>query len=310
MTYNRRSFLKNSGLVASGLALAGIGCASAADKKEAGAADSTGNRPDSGAAKVAEHALAQFGLQLYTLRDDLPKDPKGVLKQAASYGYKQFEGFEGPQGIFWGMKNTEFKKYLDDLGVTMISSHCQTDKDLDRKAAESAEIGMKYLLRPYVGPQKSVDDYKKYADKFNEWADICKKHGLRFAYHNHDYSFKTIDGQYPQDILMKNTNPETVDFEMDIYWVVTGGADPIEWLRKYPTRFRLCHIKDRRKGAAASDVDASVDLGTGSIDYHKILRVAQDNGMQYYIVEQERYDNSTPLKSAQADAEYLKKFTF
>ena len=310
MTYDRRSFLKNSGLLASGIALAGIGCASSGTREGSGTADSTGAAAGAAASGASEHALGQFGLQLYTLRDDLPKDPKGVLKQAADFGYKQFEGFEGDKGMFWGMKNTEFKKYLDDLGVTMVSSHCNTDEDFERKAAEASEIGMKYLLRPWVGPQKTVDDYKEYADKFNKWGDVCKKHGIRFGYHNHGYAFKQIDGQYPQDIFMKNTNPDTVDFEMDIYWVITGGADPVEWLKKYPNRFRLCHIKDRRKTATPADEDASVDVGTGSIDFKKILRVAQDNGMQYYIVEQERYDNSTPLKSAQADADYLKRFKF
>ncbi|MBA4166768.1 MAG: sugar phosphate isomerase/epimerase [Chitinophagaceae bacterium] len=310
MTYNRRFFLKNSGLLASGIALAGIGCASSSNKEEAGTKDSTGVGADSTASKVSEHALAQFGLQLYTLRDDMPKDPKGVMKQAAAFGYKQFEGFEGDKGIFWGMKNTEFKKYLDGLGVTMVSSHCNTDKDFERKAAEAGEIGMKYLLRAWVGPQKTVDDYKKFADKFNQWGDICKKHGIRFGYHNHDYSFKQIDGQYPQDIFMKNTNQETVDYEMDIYWVITGGADPVEWLKKYPNRFRLCHIKDRKKGAAADDKDASVDVGTGSVDFKKILRIAEDNGMQYYIVEQEKYENTTPLKSAEVAADYLKNFRY
>lgn len=310
MTYNRRSFLKNSGLFASGIALAGIGCASSSDNKEEGANDSSGLKTDTTSATVAEHALAQFGLQLYTLRDDLPKDPKGILKQAASYGYKQFEGFEGPKGMFWGMKNTEFKKYLDGLGVAMVSSHCDTKKNFDRKASEAAEIGMKYLICPWVGPQKTADDYKKIADEFNGYGDVCKKHGIRFGYHNHDYSFNPVDGHYPQDIFMKNTNPDTVDFEMDIYWVVTAGADPIEWFKKYPNRFRLCHVKDRKKDAAAGDKDASVDLGTGSIDFKKILRVGEDNGLQYYILEQEKYEGTTPLKSAEAGAEYLKNLRF
>jgi len=306
MTYNRRLFLRNSGLLASGIALAGIGCGSPSGREENAAADTLAGAAGGAAAAVSEHPLAQFGLQLYTLRDDLPKDPKGIMKQAASFGYKQFEGFEGPKGMFWGMKNTEFKKFLDDLGVTMVSAHCEANKDLERKAAEASEIGMKYLICPSVGTQKSVDDYKKIADKFNGWGDVCKKHGIRFAYHNHGYPFVQQDGQYPQDIFMQHTNPDTVDYEMDIYWVVTAGADPIEWLKKYPNRFRLCHIKDRKKDAPAAEQDASVDVGTGSIDFKKILKVAEDNGMQYYIVEQEKYEGTTPLKSAEVDANYLK----
>jgi sugar phosphate isomerase/epimerase len=103
---------------------------------------------------------------------------------------------------------------------------------------------------------------------------------------------------------MENTDPSLVDFEMDIYWVVTAKNDPIEWLKKYSHRFRLCHIKDRTKGA--TERDASCDLGEGSIDYSKILKVAKDNGIEYYIVEQERYDNTTPLKAMAVDATYLK----
>ena len=251
--------------------------------------------------------LGDFGLQLYTLRDDLPKDPKGVLKQVAGFGYKQLEGFEGGMGLWWGMTAVEFKKYLDELGVTMISSHCNTKKDFEKKAAEAAQVGLKYLISPHVGKQKTLDDYKKIAAEFNTNGEICKKNGIRFAYHNHDYSFTKQDGQYPQDIFMSNTDPTIVDYEMDMYWVVTAGEDPETWLKKYSNRFRLCHVKDRSKTAKPEDHDASVDLGTGGIDYPKVLKTASENGMQYYIVEQERYDNSTPLKSAETDAAYLKK---
>lgn len=114
----------------------------------------------------------------------------------------------------------------------------------------------------------------------------------------------------PHDFLMENTDPDLVDHEMDIYWVVTGGADPIDYFNRYPNRFRLCHVKDRMKTATPGDGDASCDLGTGAIDYPKILKVAAEKGMQYYFLEQERYDNSTPLKSAQKGAEYLKTLQF
>jgi sugar phosphate isomerase/epimerase len=305
MTHNRRLFLRQTGLIASAIALTGIKCASPSGKEAEVSGDSA--MKDTAAAVAVGAPLSAFGLQLYTLRDVLPKDPKGVLKEIAPYGYKQLEGYEDKAGMFWGMKNTEFKKYLDDLGMTFVSSHCAFEKDFDRKAAQAGEIGMKYLLCPYLGKQKTLDDYKKAADKFNKAGEICKKNGLRFAYHNHDYSFTKQDGQFPQDLLMENTNPELVDFEMDMYWVVTAGEDPVTWLQKYPNRFKLCHVKDRKKDAPAHEGSASVDLGTGSIDYKSILTKAKSVGVEYYIVEQEKYDNTTPMKSAQADAEYLKK---
>lgn len=104
---------------------------------------------------------------------------------------------------------------------------------------------------------------------------------------------------------MENTDPALVDYQMDIYWVVVGGADPVFWLKKYPNRFLLCHIKDRMKGA--TEREATCNIGDGEIDFPKILKVAKENGMKYFIVEQERYDGTTPLKAVEANAGYMKK---
>lgn len=288
MSYNRRVFLKTTGLATAGLSLLSIN------------ANALTNDLFSSPAK-----LNAFGLQLYTLRDIIGNDPKAVLKDVASFGYKQIESYEGKDGMFWGMTNKEFKAYMDELGMTIVSSHCDMDKGFERKVAEAAAIGMKYLLCPWIGPQKSLDDYKKFADTFNEKGEICKANGIRFAYHNHDYSFKKQDGQYPQDILMKNTDPALVDFEMDMYWVVTAGEDPIKWMKKYPNRFKLCHVKDRAKGANG-EFD-SVALGKGIIPYKKIIAQSAAMGMKYFIVEQEAYENTTPIECAKDNAVYLKK---
>ena len=279
----RKEFLKMSG----GLALAGL------------ATNNAWSMLDDEAKK-----LKAFGLQLWTLRDDLPKDPKGVLKQVASFGYKQIESFEGPKGMFWGMTHKEFKSYMDELGMKMIASHCAIDKDFEKKAAEAAEIGMKYLICPWKGPQKDIDAFKKFADEFNQKGGVCKKNGIRFAYHNHDYSFAVLDGQMGQDVMMKNTDPSLVDFEMDMYWVATAGQDIEAWLKKYPNRFRLCHVKDRTKNT--NEKDASCVLGQGSINYPKILKTARKSGVEYFIVEQEKYEGITPLKAVEADAYYMK----
>lgn len=298
--YKRRDFLKLGTGLFGGFAIGAMACNNSTSTDKTPGADSAGATTGTAA------ALAAFGLQLYTLRDDMPKDPKGVLQQVSSFGYKQIEGYEGPQGIFWGMSNTDFKKYVEDLGMSFISSHCNIDKDFEKKAAEAAAIGMQYLMCPWKGPQKSIDDFKRFADEFNKKGEVCKKAGLRFAYHNHDYSLKELDGQVPQDILMQNTDPSLVDFEMDIYWVVTAGADPEVWLKKYPNRFRACHIKDRSKTPVEDNGKNSCDLGTGSIDFSKILKTAKETGMQYYIVEQEAYPNGSPLEAVKTDAAYMK----
>ena len=286
MNKNRRKFLKLTGSVTAGIALSGM--------------------PGLSLLSCTEKAKDKvFGIQLYTLRDEMPKDPKGVLKQLADFGYKQIESYEGPQGIFWGMSHSDYKKYLDHLGLTALSAHTDINKDFEQKAEQASAIGMKYLLSPWLGPQPTIDDYKKAADEFNKRGEICKKHGIRFAYHNHDYTFVPIDGVFPQDVLMQNTDPSLVDYQLDMYWIVTAKQDPEAWLRKYKDRFRLCHVKDRLKDT--DEKGASCDLGKGMIDYPKILKTAKENGMTYFVVEQERYDNSTPIKSSQANAEYMKK---
>lgn len=250
--------------------------------------------------------LSQFGIQLYTLKDEMAKDPKNVLKQLSSYGYKQVEGFEGKQGLFWGMSNTEFRDYIESLNMKLISSHVSVDKNFEEKAQKAGEAGMKYLISPWVGPQKSIDEYKKIADGFNKAGEICKKNNMRFAYHNHDYSFQPMNGQLPQNVFLDNTDPSLVDFELDIYWVIMAGVNPQEHLREYKDRYKLVHVKDRRKDATAEETHASTILGSGSIDYVPILKTAKEVGVQYYFLEQEEFKGSTPFESSQKGAEYLK----
>ncbi len=288
--HKRKEFLKLSGSAVLGLALSSC----------KGATASTGNG-----------SIKNLGIQLYTLRDDLPKNPRGVLKQLASFGYKEIESYEGAEGMFWGMGNTGFKNYMDELGMKIVSSHCDYKKDFDKKAAEAAAIGMSYLICPWIGRQKALDDYKRIADEFNTAAEICRKNGIRFAYHNHDYSFRLQNGQHPQDILMQHANHANMDFEMDIYWVVSAEQDPVAWLRKYPNRFRLCHIKDRKKGIApkSGEPNLSCIVGAGSIHFASILKEAKKYGMKHYILEQEAYEKA-PIECVKEGADYLTNLKF
>jgi len=284
MDFRRREFLKLAGTFASGAVLTSV----------AGQV-----KPGNTTSRLSGKNNI-FGLQLYSLRDDLPKDPKGILKQVASFGYKQLEGYEGPKGIYWGMSNKDFKRYLDDLGMQMISSHCNWKQDLEKKADEAAAIGMKYLMCPYLGPQKTLDLYKQAAEDFNKAGQTCKQRGIKFAYHNHDYSFKSLEGQYPQDVLMHHTDKDLVDFELDMYWIIAAGQDAKKWFEKYPGRFKLGHVKDRGGKETTT-------LGKGNIDYPNLLKIAHKNGMEYFIVEQEEYEGTTPLAAAKDDAQYMGK---
>src|SRR6185369_10553130 len=169
--------------------------------------------------------IKTFGLQLYTLRDDMPKDPIGVLRQIANAGYKFIESYEGPKGMFWGMQNIEFKKNVEGFGMKMLSSHFDPSKDLNKKVDDAAAIGMKYLIYNWPADKASLDEFKKAADDFNRYGEICKKTGIRFANHNYYAQFEPQNGQYPMDILMQNTDPSLVDYQMDICWVVYAKAD-------------------------------------------------------------------------------------
>ena len=306
MTHSRRTFLRTAGsLSASAVLLPLLSCGDSANAQEAAEATST----DAAPASAPTGSLSSFGLQLYTLRDMLPGDPKGTLKQVADMGYTQIEGYEGDQGMFWGMTAQEWKDYCDELGLTMVSCHVNINENLAGKAAELASIGTEYAVCAYIGQQDGQAGWQAVVDQFNAAGKTCRDAGIRFAYHNHAYSFEESGGVVGQAYLMDHTD-DTVDYEMDIYWVVTGGADPIDWLNRYPGKWKLCHVKDRKKGASLEDHEASVNLGEGSIDFASILKVAEEQGMEYYILEQENYENSTPLRSARAGAEYLEQLEF
>lgn len=285
MSNSRRDFLRNSALA--GLAL------SVPFRNQLMAMAPTGK---------------PFGMQLWTVKEALAKDPLAVLKHLSASGYKQIESFEGDKGIFWGMKNTEFKKTMDGLGMKIVSAHCDHVNNFERKAAEAGEIGMKYLICPWVGPQDSLDKYKRLADQFNTCGEIAKKNGIRFAYHNHDYSFKELNGVVPQDLMIQNTNAALVDFEMDMYWTVAAGVDPIAYMKKFPNRFKLVHVKDLVK--LDKGEHESCIIGKGTIDYKSILPQATQQGVQYFIVEQEAYTGTTELDAAKADAAYMKTLSW
>lgn len=301
MPNNRREFLRLSALLASGLVLPFYSCDSGSNRQ----AQQTGDTTATVGTKSGK-ALEQFGIQLWTVKEDMAKDPRETLRQLASYGYKQIESFEGQQGIFWGMSNKEFKTFVEDLGMQLVASHTNVKENFEAKVAQAAEIGMKFMIDPYEGPQKSLDDFKRMAERFNQYGEICKKNGLRFAYHNHDYTFQEIEGTIPQNLLLEQTDKDLVDFELDMYWVAAAGGNIEQQLKEHSGRYRLGHVKDRRKGAASEDKEASTLLGTGSIDYASVLKTARENGMEYFIVEQERFDNTTPLESSKQNAAYMK----
>lgn len=253
---------------------------------------------------AAKSKLDAFGIQLYSVKEDMGIDAQATMRSLASYGYKQFEGFDGGKGILWGMQPAEFKTLLSETNTTMVASHANVFENLDAQAAQAAEVGMKYLICPWIGGQKTLDDYKKKAEEFNQIGEKLKSHGLKFAYHNHDYTFVAQEGSMGQDVLMENTDPALVDFELDIYWVHVAGINPAEYMAKYPGRFRLCHVKDAEAGTGDPH-QKGVLLGAGEIPYADLIKQSKGLGMEYFIVEQERFPSGTPMEAAAANAKYL-----
>lgn len=316
----RRDFIKKAGMLSVGLPFLGAITSCKGETKPVKATVAE--------AVKSGFKLDEFGIQLWSVRDFMEKDPKGTLKALGGYGYNIIESFQGKQGVFWGMSPKEYNTYLSDHNMKSLSAHCNSQYALDPKLRDefkklvddSSEIGLKYLVNPYLGFLKTADDFKKATDGFNELGEICDKNGIQYCYHNHAYSFFEVDGIIPQDIMMKGTEGGTVGFEMDIYWVVAAGADPEEWLKKYPNRFVLSHVKDRYKedrlmqikeeeGAEKyADINGSCVLGVGQIDFHKVLLTAKENGMKKYIVEHERYDDMTSMEAVEKDATYMKQF--
>ena len=286
MSINRRDFLRNSSFAAVGLSMPFLSKANFLDAP-------------------AGFKIPNFGIQLWTVKENMMEDAKGTLAKMASFGFKEIESYEGPQGMFWGMGHKGFKSYIDDLGMKIVSSHCDNLTDFDKKSEEAAAIGMKYLICPHKGPQKSLDNYKAFADEFNVSGKIAIKHGIRFAYHNHDYSFIPMDGQMPQDVMMQGTDPSLVDFEMDIYWVNYANQDPIAWLKKYPNRFKLCHVKDLTK--KVNNKQESCVIGTGIIDFKKVLKAGAKYGLTSFFVEQEEFTGTNPIDAAGLGAKYMQK---
>lgn len=263
-------------------------------------------------AEASSHKLKKFGIQLYGIRDILGKDPKGILKKVADMGYKYVEPFDHKDlGMFFGMGNKGLKSYLEDLGMKIYSVHTNIYKDFEKKVEETAEIGIKYFIYNWEGPDKTLDDYKRMADDFNVKGEFCKQYDIKFTFHNHDFTFYKMGDTIPQDWLMQHTDAALVDFQIDFYWVIYAGQDPVEWVNRYPGRFKLCHFKDHSNDSKDREGKGIVELGTGNIDFPSILSKIKNSSIKYFLVDQDTCNDRTdPLACARTDAEYLRNIRF
>ncbi len=277
----RRSFLKNSGLAAAALGFQ--------------------NTLELGA------PAKKIGLQLYSVRDDMAKDAGGTIAALAKMGYRNIEGFgmQMEPGNIFKTPVAEFKKMMAGNGQSMRSSHINLDStmfdakgkpgDIFKKHLESsATLGLDYLIYPWIKPEERTTEFMKNACNWlNEGGALAKKQGITMGYHNHDFEFtqRTPDGRLLYEVLLQETDPALVAMQMDLYWVCFAGYQPMDWLKMYPNRFRLFHVKDM----AATEKRETIEVGDGSINFQEIFDVARSKGVEHYVVELEHY-RTTPME--------------
>ena len=255
--------------------------------------------------------INNVGLQLYSLRDYLPADPKGVIAKVAKAGYKEVEtyGYSQKDG-FWGLSTAEFSALLKDNGLVTPSGHYYFnlggDYAADWKSAIDAAhaTGQKYIIQPAIAGEmiNTVENCKATAAKFNQLGEELKKEGLVFGYHNHHFEWAPVGNTTFYDILLKETDPALVKLEMDIYWVVRAGKNAAAMLETNPERFRLFHVKDADK----NNIELNTEVGKGTVDFKTIFAKAAKAGVKHFIVEQENFTNIDPYVSIAQSSAYVK----
>ena len=253
----------------------------------------------------------EIGLQLYTLRDELPKDIKSTLEKVAKAGYKTVEtyGFS-IKDQFWGLSPIELKKILDANNLKAPSGHYNLgsflyDGNLEevKAAIEAAQIlKNEYLTVPWVD-EPFRNDFRKIAARLNEAGKMCAAAGLKLAYHNHDFEFQKQDGITGYEILLKETDQDLVSFELDLYWVVRSGNDPIKLFRENPGRFKLWHVKDMDKVNPA----LNTEIGSGSVDFKTIFKEVKQSGMKHFFVEQENNYKPNAFEAIKTSCDFILK---
>jgi sugar phosphate isomerase/epimerase len=278
---------------------------------------------DALAAKKTKHML---GLQLYSVRDYMKTDPLGTLKKLAEMGYKNVEHANYVNNKFYGYSATEFRKILDDLGLSMPSGHTVFGKDhwdeakgefsdSWKKLVEDAAIcGQKYVISPWLdlAYRKDFNQLKRFMEVFNKNGELCKASGMKFGYHNHDFEFSLkLSSIKVYDIMLQNTDPNLVAQQLDIGNMYGGGGRAMDLLKQYPGRFELMHVKDEIKSEKEHGGWESSILGVGVIGVKEVIDMGKKmGGTTQFIIEQESYQGIDPLESMRQDLVIMKKWGY
>ncbi len=259
----------------------------------------------------------KLGYQLFSVREDMAKDPLATLKALIEMGYQDFEvyGYDAEKDTMYGYPSAEFRKVLEDLNVTTTSGHFgfhpfldKTEDELkrfvDQCIAGAVNMGMPYITWPWIAPeQRTLDTFQRLPEKLNRIGEQINAAGLGFAYHNHDFEFIDYDGQTGYDIILRETDPALVKLQLDMYWVMhSSKLTPKELIQNDPGRYVMWHIKDMHK--VSRDY---TELGNGSIDYREVLPDPLVSGLEYYYLEQGGNFAQNAMQSAADSAAYFKE---
>ncbi len=252
-------------------------------------------------ANATRRRLDRVGIQLYTVREQVQRDLPGTLAQLSQIGYREVE-FAG----YAGRTPAQTRELLQQNRLTAPSTHIGFDQlgaNWDRALDDAVARGHQFITIPWLpdSVRGSVESWKRVAKEFNVAGARARARGLGFAYHNHDFEFARVEGAVPFDILLAETDPAAVSFEMDVYWTVKAGSDPLAYLRQHPTRFPMLHIKD----SAGPPNHAQVDVGSGTIDFAAILRLdaAQRRTIKHVFIEHDQPPD--PMAFAKKSFDYL-----
>jgi sugar phosphate isomerase/epimerase len=253
---------------------------------------------------VARRRLDRIGIQLYSVRDEMQRDVPGTLARIAQIGYRDVE-FAG----YFGRSAADIRQLLDANHLSAPSTHIGYDPATWDASLDFAKaVGHEYVTVPWIdeSKRKTLDDWRRIADDFNRAAERARAKGLRFAYHNHNFEFVPVGGEVPLDVLLARTDPSLVSYEMDVYWVTNAGRDPREYLKKYPGRFVMLHIKD----SAGPPKHDQTDVGAGTIDFASIFRLDADTSRSVKHVFIEADQPANPMAFARNSFNYLKALEY
>lgn len=304
MDTSRRDFIKKTALVAAGAALLSDDLFASPKK------------------------LERLGIQLYSVRDAMGKDPVGSLKKLSDMGYIHVEHANYIDRKFYGFTAKEFKKVLSDAALQMPSGHTvMRASDWDKSKndftdkwkytiEDAAEVGQRYVISPWLDEElrTDMDGLKRFMEQFNKCGELCKKSGMTFGYHNHNFEFSTKVGDSNlYDFILANTDPNLVAQQMDVGNMYGAGGIAIDLLKKYPGRFELMHVKDEIKAADGKGMDGydSTILGQGVMPVKEIVKLARrSGGTSQFVIEQESYQGKDPFDCVKIDLQMMKKWGF